>query len=252
MKLNKRLIIFLLIITLLALFSIYYPYLQPTGQVTQVNYERESAILDRVVDGDTIEVIGPVIGNKTHIRLLGINTPEKNMPYAWDGKEFLQQFVNKTIELERDREDLDKYKRKLRYLYFEDRLINLEIVERGFANAYMIANLRYKDAFLRAEEQARLSEAGIWEKSQDKCSTCISLNSIDVKQDTFTLENACNFNCNLSRWFVKDAGRNILFLSIINSNTQQTFQSKQGVWTDAGDEFFLFDSEGKLALFFKY
>jgi micrococcal nuclease len=247
MKLNKRLIVFLLIIVILSLFSIYYPYLQPTGKVTQINYEKETGVLLRVVDGDTIK-----LANGENVRLLGINTPEKNMPYASLGKEFLQQFVNKTIYLERDREDLDKYKRKLRYIYFENRLLNLEIVERGFANAYMVDDIRYKDAFLRAEEQARLSEAGIWEKSDNSCVNCILLENINTINDSFILVNSCDFSCNLSAWFVKDSGRNIMYLSVINSNEQRTFQSKKSVWNDAGDEFFLFDEKGKLVLYFKY
>jgi endonuclease YncB( thermonuclease family) len=45
--------------------------------------------------------------------MLGINTPEKNMPHAEDAKNFLKRFENKTITLIQDAEDLDKYKRKL-------------------------------------------------------------------------------------------------------------------------------------------
>ena len=252
MAISKRFLIFILVILALSLISIYYPKLTGNATSTQVNYERETAILNRVVDGDTIEVTGSEIGNKIHIRLLGINTPEKNMPHANDGKEFLQQFVNKTIYLERDREDLDKYKRKLRYLYFQDRLINLEIVEKGFANAYMTDGLKYTHAFLRAESQAREFAVGIWQKSNEVCASCILLDSIDTANDKFILENQCNFDCNLSNWFVKDAGRNIFYLSSLESNSQEVFQSKSGVWTDSGDEFFLFDKEGKLVLYYQY
>jgi len=70
---NKRFFIFILIILALSILSIYYPKLTGNATQTQVNYEKETAILNRVVDGDTIEVTGPIIGNKTHLRLLGIN-----------------------------------------------------------------------------------------------------------------------------------------------------------------------------------
>ena len=252
MAINKRLIVFLLIITALAIFSIYYPKLTGNATNTNVNYEKETAVLNRVIDGDTIVVTGDTIGNLTHIRLLGINTPEKKMPYADDAANFLKQFVNKTIELERDKTDLDKYQRKLRYIFFEDRLINLEIVEKGLANAYMLDGLKYSDAFLNAEAQARNFGVGIWQKSSEKCSSCILLKNLNPINETFILKNNCDFNCELSGWFVKDAGRNTLYLSILQANQEKLFQSKKGVWADAGDEFFLFDSSGKLVLYYKY
>jgi len=83
MAVNKRLVIFLLIVIGLSILSIVYPYLKPTGQVIQVNYEREQAILARVIDGDTIELES---GDK--VRLLGINTPEKICPIQMNKKCF--------------------------------------------------------------------------------------------------------------------------------------------------------------------
>jgi endonuclease YncB( thermonuclease family) len=71
MKLNKRLVIFLLIVIALSLLSIYYPYLKPTGQVTNINYKKEPATFLRIVDGDTIHAL--VNGQDETIRLLGIN-----------------------------------------------------------------------------------------------------------------------------------------------------------------------------------
>ena len=247
---NKRFFIFILIILAHSLLSIYYPKLTGNATSTQVNYEKEEAILERVVDGDTIIYR---IGNISQsCRLLGINTPEKNMPYSNESKAFLAQFVNKTLQLARDKTDTDKYQRKLRYIFYDDRLINLEIVERGLANAYMLDGLKYSDAFLRAEEQARKFGVGIWTKSQENCANCIILDNINTSIDTFILENICNFDCNLSGWFVKDAGRNTLYLASLAANSKQTFQSKKGVWADAGDEFFLFDKSGKLDLYYQY
>ncbi len=72
----KRLFIFLIIILLLALLSYFYPYL--TGNATnnqqQTTYEKEPALVTRVVDGDTIHAT--VNDKEEIIRFLGINNPK--------------------------------------------------------------------------------------------------------------------------------------------------------------------------------
>ena len=119
---TKRILVFFLIILLLSIFSIIYPSL--TGKASgQTDYPLEYATLQRVIDGDTIE-----LDNQEHVRMLGINTPEKKMPLSNESKAFLQQFVGKKITLERDWEDTDKYKRKLRYIYYDNRFLNQEIL----------------------------------------------------------------------------------------------------------------------------
>jgi endonuclease YncB( thermonuclease family) len=83
---SKRLFIFFLVIILISIFSVIYPKL--TGHVIKSEeYTKEEAILLRVIDGDTIEVL--LNNEKTSIRMLGINTPEKKMPFSGEGKNFL-------------------------------------------------------------------------------------------------------------------------------------------------------------------
>ena len=90
-----------------------------------IDYPRENATVLRVIDGDTIETDLGII------RLLGINAPEKYKHYSEDATEFLMQIKNQTIEVLRDRIDEDKYDRKLRYIYFEGKNLNIDIVEKG-------------------------------------------------------------------------------------------------------------------------
>jgi len=249
----KRLLTFFLIILLLSMFSIIYPRL--TGNITEEQeYKKEPATLLRVIDGDTIVVSGDTIGNNTHIRMLGINTPEKKMPFSNDAKNFLQQFENKTIFLLRDKEDIDKYDRKLRYVFFEDRLLNKEILENGFANAYMLEDLRYAEEFKLAEKTARLNERGIWTKSSDVCASCIVLRELNATEELFILENDCEFDCILEGWFVKDAGRNTFYLSALKSGEEEKVFSKnnQSIWNNAGDQFFMFDKSGLLVEYYEY
>lgn len=254
MTYNKRLIIFLLIIALLSVFSVYYPEIQEiTGNdVKQVEYDKEQALLTRVIDGDTIKVIFPSESEEESIRLLGINTPEKKMPYANASSNFLKEFENKTIYLLRDKEDIDKYNRKLRYLFYEDRFLNLEILENGFANAYYYSDLIYEKELLRAETQARELELGIWTKSGEQCASCITLVNLNATSETFILENFCDFDCELEGWFVKDAGRNVIYLEKIKANKQSIFNSSKDIWNNEGDAFFLFDKTGRLVFYYKY
>jgi len=244
----KRLIIFFLVILLLSIFSIIYPTL--TGQaIKPIEYQKEPATLLRIIDGDTIEV-----DDGAHIRLLGMNTPEKKMPFCNEAKNFLQQFENKTIFLLRDKEDTDKYQRKLRYVFYEDRLLNKEILENGFANAYMLEDLKYAEELKIAENTARLNELGIWTKSEDLCASCIVLSELNATEEFFVIENDCEFDCALDGWFVKDAGRNVFYLYSIGAGEEEKVFSKnnRSIWNDAGDQFFMFDRGGFLVEYYEY
>jgi len=248
----KRLFIFFLVILLLSIFSIIYPTL--TGQVTKpTEYEKEPAVLLRVVDGDTIHALTNS-GEDITIRLLGINTPEKKMPFCNEAANFLKQFENQTIFLLRDKEDIDKYDRKLRYIFYEDRFLNKEIIESGFANAYMLEDLKYEQDFKLAEKTARLNEIGIWTKSSDVCAYCINLKELDPLEEFFILKNDCQFDCALDGWFVKDAGRNVFYLSAIGTGEEEKVFSKnnKSIWNDAGDSFFMFDKGGLLVEYYEY
>ncbi len=155
----KRLLIFLGIILFLALLSVYYPYLTGEAVFDSVVYEKEKCFVNRVIDGDTL-----VCDNKT-IRLLGIDTPEKGEEYYQEAKDFLKQVENENIEILRDWEDFGKYKRKLRYVFYNGRLINIEILEQGLAKVFIIEDLKYKDKILKAEKFAKENCLGLWEES---------------------------------------------------------------------------------------
>jgi micrococcal nuclease len=264
----KRIIIFLLIMLLLSIFSIYYPSINKLTthaikEEIKENYPKEQAILEIVIDGDTIEA---KTGNETwKIRLLGINTPEKKMPFSNESSNFLKQFENKTIVLERDFEDTDKYDRKLRYIFYQDenvngkgfkRFINLEILENGFANSYYTDSLKYEKELLRAEAQAKNFEKGIWSKSQEVCSqeNCIRLVELNCTGEFFVIKNTCSFNCDMNGWFVKDAGRNTFYLSSLLAEEEKTYfsKNKKEVWNNDHDKFFIFDENGFLVLFYEY
>ena len=73
---TKRILVFIIIIILLGFLAYFYPKLTGESVINNnIEYQKEECFVNRIIDGDTI-----VCNNRT-IRLLGINTPEKKMPY---------------------------------------------------------------------------------------------------------------------------------------------------------------------------
>ena len=126
--------------------------------------QNEVLVVERVIDGDTIE-----LENEERVRLIGIDTPERGEYYFEEATERLRELVEgEEVILERDRENRDRYDRLLRYIYFDDLFINLILVEEGFARAYPYDhNLRYEDEFAEAEEIARENGLGIWRDERE-------------------------------------------------------------------------------------
>jgi endonuclease YncB( thermonuclease family) len=244
---SKRPIYFLLILLVLGIISYIYPSL--TGNSISNYYQSEEIILSRVVDGDTIKDQF----NQSY-RLLGINTPEKTMPYSSEAANFLKQFEGKTLTLMRDKDDTDKYNRKLRYVFYKDRFLNKEILAGGLANSYYTTGLIYEKELLAAEKQAKSQGLGIWQKSQEKCAedNCIILKELNPKEEFFTIKNSCSFTCNLDGWFVKDLGRNTFFLASLTPNQEKTYSSDKEVWNNDHDRFTMYDQDGFFVFDYEY
>jgi micrococcal nuclease len=121
----------------------------------------EDIFVKEVIDGDTI-----IISTGQSVRLIGINTPETDMAFFEEAKQYLKYLVRrKQVVLEKDVSDIDQYGRLLRYVYRGDTFINLEMVRSGFANSYTYPpDVKYESLFLKAERDARDSKQRIMEK----------------------------------------------------------------------------------------
>lgn len=234
----KRLLVFFIVIIVLIDLAYFYPKL--TGKATAV-HEKISVNLTRVIDGDTIDTeLGKV-------RLLGINTPEKKQPYYGEAKDFLKKYENKTIELESHGKD--KYNRTLGYVYFNNEMINSQILESGLANLYVYNKDKYFNDLERAEQYARENELGIWDKSQNYgCLKIVDFKYIEQErcknQEQLVLNNEC---INLSI-ILKDDANHIEKLEIPVGISSYNFSC---VFNDAGDSLFIRDEKG-LLLFYRY
>lgn len=123
----------------------------------------DKAIVTRIIDGDTV-----VIEGGESVRLIGIDSAEKNEPCFESAKEKLEQLIlNKKVVLEKDQTDRDKYQRYLRYIFYGGKNINIEMTKSGMAVAYVFPpDIKYKTEIGQAEQAAKLNRTGCeWNKN---------------------------------------------------------------------------------------
>jgi len=149
---------------------------------------KQTAVVSFVVDGDTVE-----ISTGERVRLLGIDAPEKGNPYYTESRNKLSELVfNKTVTMEKDITDKDRYSRLLRYLYVGSSLINLEMVKQGYASVYTYPpDVKYNDVLLSTEREAKTKQVGLWapvEKPTSKSTPPTTITS-------FTLPGCASTDC---------------------------------------------------------
>ena len=129
---------------------------------------RERARVVRVVDGDTILV--NINGRRERLRYIGVNSPEsvaEDRPVECFGKESSEANTRlvdrKTVELERDISDRDRFGRLLRYVYADGVFVNAELIREGYAFAVTFPPDVRENTHLRAlEREARETGKGLW------------------------------------------------------------------------------------------
>lgn len=123
----------------------------------------------RVVDGDTIVV--EYNGKEEKVRLIGIDTPESVHPNesknTKDGIKVAdytkKRLTDKTVKLELDVEERDKYGRILAYVYVDGEMYNKELLKLGYAKlATYPPNVKYVDEFKEIQKKARENNVGLW------------------------------------------------------------------------------------------
>ena len=129
---------------------------------------RTVAQVVRVIDGDTIEVR---IEDRTYkVRYIGMDTPETKhpqKPVEWMGEEAAvenEKLVGgRSVELEKDVSETDRYGRLLRYVWVGDMMVNAELVRLGYAQASSYPpDVRYAELFRELQREAREAQRGLW------------------------------------------------------------------------------------------
>lgn len=124
-----------------------------------------------VWDGDTLRAV-PGDGADTgevRVRLLGIDTPELTPDeecWSLEARGALLDLlpVGSTAWGVADRDPVDRYERRLLYLWTDDgRFVNYELVAAGAAESLLVApNGAHIDVFRQAEASARAAGIGRW------------------------------------------------------------------------------------------
>lgn len=152
----------------------------------------ETATVTQHVDGDTVYV-RLENGQEYKLRMIGVDTPETvhpSKPIEFYGKEASNftksKLLGKTVYLEKDVSETDRYGRLLRYVWLEPPTeINKAEIKSKMFNAILVANgyaqvatyppdVKYQDYFLEFEREARSKNIGLWGKPDEPTSAAKS------------------------------------------------------------------------------
>lgn len=144
----------------------------------------ERAYVERVVDGDTLEVSRN--GEKERLRMILVDTPETVHPrkpvefYGKEASDFTKsKLEDRYVYLQIDTSDTDRYGRLLRYVWLErpssdyptdqeitDMCFNAILLKEGYGQvATFPPDVKYERIFLSLEREARDSNRGLWNKA---------------------------------------------------------------------------------------
>jgi len=240
-------------------------------------------LVTRVIDGDTIEV--DIAGTLYKVRYVGIDTPElddkrpKFGALAQEATRYNRQLVSgKTVRLEKDVSETDKYGRLLRYVYIGDIFVNAELVRQGFAWVKVYEpDTKYQEYLEELGDEAERAERGIWAQPQPPPPPPIEGVNIQityifydglvsrVESDEYVeITNIGEQSQDLVGWMLRDASEgypSFIFPSYILAPGESTrvytneyhpewgglsFEYSRAIWNNTEpDVAVLYDSEGK-------
>ncbi|KKS44073.1 MAG: Micrococcal nuclease-like protein [candidate division CPR1 bacterium GW2011_GWA2_42_17] len=176
------------------------------------------------------------------VRYIGIDTPETVDPrkpvqcFGVEASKKNKELVEgKTVRLEKDITDRDKYNRLLRYVWFGDTLINQALVEQGYAKSYSYPpDIKYQDKFVAAEKKAREDKLGLW-------TACDSATpAVSVTPTAAVTASASNPSCAI-KGNISAAGEKIYHLQGCGSYAKTTIDESRG------ERWFCSESEAQSA-----
>lgn len=122
-----------------------------------------------VADGDTITV--SIDGQEESIRLIGVDTPETHHPskpeqcYGPEASGFTTgKLLGQTVRLEADplSGNRDRYDRLLRFVYFDNKDFNQQLISEGYGFAVTGFDHTKLGQYVSEQDKAESNGAGLW------------------------------------------------------------------------------------------
>lgn len=166
--------------------------------------------VSRIIDGDTIEVTGLEGNFSSIIRLLFVDTPEKDEPFYESASDFTEQLLGQTVDLMISRnideqKDNEIYDRTLAVIIFQNKVFNTQLLEQGLASFYDIDNsVLIYDEWLAILQKAQKERIGLWESTSSLILSELLPNPVgeDVVGEWIEIYNPSDNRVVLSRFFL--------------------------------------------------
>ncbi len=137
---------------------------------SQPTANKVRAKVSRVLNGQTIEAILSGTDRPQKIRTIGIEAPDlRQSPWGEAAKQKLQKLIqsrDRTIELEINDLQPDRFERIWAHVWHNKTLVSETLVKEG----YVLADTNYADKYARrlnyAQEYARLMGMGLWQSDR--------------------------------------------------------------------------------------
>ncbi|MBQ9279569.1 MAG: thermonuclease family protein [Clostridia bacterium] len=163
---NKKFLLIIFTIICLMIPAVYAVNTE-SGRI-EVGYIKTS-------DGDTARFM--LDGENVRVRFLGINTPEVagenkvEEPYGNEASLYTKNKLENAKKIEIEYDDVadreDRYGRKLAWIWVDDELLEIELLEQGLAKTYMLKNnYRYATELKEAESKAKDQKIGLWNDTE--------------------------------------------------------------------------------------
>lgn len=130
-----------------------------------VGERRDEVLVERTIDGDTV-----VLSDGRIVRYIGVDAPETKHPrspvecFGTEAAAANRTLVEgKSVRLERDVSETDRYGRLLRYVWVGGALVNERLVREGYATVVSIPpDVKRQDLLRTAQSAARRERRGLW------------------------------------------------------------------------------------------
>lgn len=141
------------------------PAATESGTTAETESLVETGVVTEVIDGDTVR-----LANGKTVRYIGVDTPETHHPrvkqecFGKEASSFNESLVmGKTVSLEKDVSDTDRYGRLLRYVWLDGKMVNEMLVREGYAEASAFPpDVKHQELLKLSEREARENNRGLW------------------------------------------------------------------------------------------